>query len=262
MHLVSVKKQIRQNDYRTSEKAEIKNCIRQYGKLAGGIAHDLNTILTTIYGYSEMALETLDETSDAGQNIRNILLAADRARALTGRLMNLSHPAGNDRKKVRVSDIIKETISLIRPSIPHGTEVAENIASPDIIVSADPLQLFRAFTNLAVNALQAMESTGGRLTITLETVSAGDRKQLNAGEYALIRFSDTGQGMDKKTADKMFDPFFTARTNGNGTGLGLSLVYDIISDLDGDINVSSEVNKGTVIEILIPAESGKFASLP
>jgi signal transduction histidine kinase len=259
---VSVKKQIREIDYRTSEKTEIRNCIRQYEKLAGGIAHDLNTILTTIYGYSEMALEALDETSEAGQNIHKILLAADRARALSGQLMNLSRPAGNDKKTVRVSDIIKETISLIGPSIPHGTEVAENIASPDILVSADPLQLFRAFTNLAVNALQAMESTGGTLTITLERVSAGDRKGLSAGEYALIRFADTGVGMDKETTEKMFDPFFTARRNGNGIGLGLSLVYEIISDLEGDINVSSGVNEGTVIEILIPAVTGKFASLP
>jgi len=259
---VSVKKQIREIDYRTSEKTEIRNCIRQYEKLAGGIAHDLNTILTTIYGYSEMALEALDETSEAGQNIHKILLAADRARALSGQLMNLSRPAGNDKKTVRVSDIIKETISLIGPSIPHRTEVADNIASPDILVSADPLQLFRAFTNLAVNALQAMESTGGRLTITLERVSAGERKELSAGEFALIRFADTGVGMNKKTADKMFDPFFTTRRNGNGTGLGLSLVYEIISDLEGDINVSSGVNEGTEIEILIPAITGKFASLP
>jgi signal transduction histidine kinase len=176
--------------------------------------------------------------------------------------MNLSRPAANDRKTVRVSEIIKETVSLIRPSIPHGTEVAENITSPDILVSADPLQLFRAFTNLAVNALQAMESTGGRLTITLETVSAGDRKQLKDGEYALIRFADTGQGMDKVTANKMFDPFFTTRRNGTGTGLGLSIVYDIVSDLEGDIKVSSGANEGTVIEILIPAETGKFASQP
>lgn len=259
---MSVKKQIREIDYRTSEKTEIRNCIRQYEKLAGGIAHDLNTILTTIYGYSEMALEALDETSEAGQNIHKILLAADRARALSGQLMNLSRPAGNDKKTVRVSDIIKETISLIGPSIPHRTEVADNIASPDILVSADPLQLFRAFTNLAVNALQAMESTGGRLTITLERVSAGERKELSAGEFALIRFADTGVGMNKKTADKMFDPFFTTRRNGNGTGLGLSLVYEIISDLEGDINVSSGVNEGTEIEILIPAITGKFASLP
>lgn len=259
---MSVKKQTRNTDYRKSDKTEIRNCIRQYGKLAGGIAHDLNTILTTIYGYSEMALETLDATSEAGQNIRRIILATDKARTLTGHLMNLGRPSGNERKTVRVSDIIKETVSLIRPSMPQGTEVAENITSPDIMVSADPLQLFRAFTNLAVNALQAMESAGGRLTITLEKVTAGDIEQLTAGEYALIRFADTGRGMDKKTVDKMFDPFFTLHKNGNGTGLGLSLVYDIISDLDGDINVSSGVNEGTVIEILIPADKGEFVSLP
>ena len=208
---MSAKKHSRRVDYGTSEKTEIRNCIRQYGKLSGGIAHDLNTILTTIYGYSEMALETLDATSEAARDIHNILLAADRARALTGRLMNLGLPAVNEKKTVRVSEIIEETISLIKPSIPHGTEVTVNITSPDIHVSADPLQLFRAFTNLAVNALQAMESTGGRLTITLERVSADDSDKINDREYALIRFADTGHGMDKKTTDKMFDPFFTER---------------------------------------------------
>jgi len=259
---VSVKKQTRNIDSPATEKAEIRNYIRQYGKLAGGIAHDLNTIITTIYGYSEMALETLDETSEAGQHVRNIISAADRARELTGRLMDLSRPAGNEKKTVRVSDIIKETVSLIRPSIPHGTEVAENIISPEILVSADPLQLFRAFTNLAVNALQAMESTGGRLTITLEKRIAADIKKLKPGEYALIRFADTGKGMDKKTADRIFDPFFTSRGDSNGTGLGLSLVHDIISDLEGDIYVTSGVNEGTVVDILIPAETGKFVALP
>jgi two-component system cell cycle sensor histidine kinase/response regulator CckA len=88
------------------------------------------------------------------------------------------------------------------------------------------------------------------------------RKQLSAGEYALIRFADTGKGMNKKTVEKMFDPFFTAGKNNKGTGLGLSLVYDIISDLKGDITVSSAVNEGTVIEIFIPAETGKFVSFP
>jgi two-component system, cell cycle sensor histidine kinase and response regulator CckA len=257
-----VKKQKPHTDYTTSDKAEIRNCIRQYGKLAGGIAHDLNTILTTIYGYSEMALETVDETSEAGQDIRNIIVAADRARELTGRLMDLGRPSVNERQTVRVSDIIKETVSLIRPSIPHGTEVAENITSPEILVSADRLQLFRVFTNLAVNALQAMESAGGRLTITLEKANVGVGKKPGAGEYALIRFADTGPGMDNETADKMFDPFFTSRSKNNGTGLGLSLVYDVIQDLDGDINVSTGMNNGTVIEILIPAETGKFVTLP
>jgi two-component system cell cycle sensor histidine kinase/response regulator CckA len=259
---VSGKKQTRQTDHPTSARTEIKNCIRQYGILAGGIAHDLNTILTTIYGHSEMALESIDETSEAGQSIRRIILAADRARTLTGRLMDLNRPAGDEKTTVRVSDIIAETVSLIKPSIPPGTEVVEKMTSPDILVSADPLQLLRAFINLAVNALQSMETTGGRLTVTLEDLPAGGRKHMPARSYALIHFADTGQGMDKKTTEKMFTPFFTQGKDGRGAGLGLSLVYDIISDLDGEINVSSAVNEGTVIEILIPVAAGKFASLP
>ena len=245
----------------TSGQPEIENSVRQYTRLAGGIAHDLNTILTTIYGYSELALESLDETSEAGQSIRRIIRAADRAKILSRRLMNLSLHTASEKEKIRVKNIISETVSFIKPSIPGKTEVIENIAAPDILVSADPVQLLRAFVNLSVNALQAMEETGGRLTITLEAIRKEGTMQIPATEYALIRFADTGIGMKEKTAEKMFDPFFTTGKKGKGTGIGLTLVRDIISDLNGDIKVSSRVNEGTVIEVLIPAVTGKAHKL-
>jgi signal transduction histidine kinase len=145
--------------------------------------------------------------------------------------------------------------------MPGKTEIVENIAAPDILVSADPVQLLRAFVNLAVNALQAMEETGGRLTITLETVRKEGTKHIPATEYALIRFADTGHGMKEKTTERMFDPFFTTGKNGKGTGIGLTLVHDIISDLNGDIKVSSRVKVGTVIDVLIPAVKGRMQKL-
>lgn len=255
------KKKTGQVNPQTSEQPDIESSVRQYGRLAGGIAHDLNTILTTIYGYSEMALESLDETSEAGQSIRKIIRAADRARILSGRLMNLSLHTTYEKVNIRVSNVISEAVSFIKPSMPVNTEIVENIAAPDILVSADPVQLLRVFVNLAVNALQAMEETGGRLTITLEAVRKEDINHIPAAEYALIRFTDTGHGMKKKTAERMFDLFFTTGKNGKGTGIGLTLVHDIISDLNGDIKVSSRVKEGTVIDVLIPAVTDRMHKL-
>jgi signal transduction histidine kinase len=258
---VSGKKQTGQTNTRTSGQPDIENNITQCGKLTGGIAHDLNTILTTIYGYCEFALESLDESSEAGQSIRRIIQASDRARTLTGRLMNLSLHSEDEKTNIRVSDIISETVSFIKPSIPHKTEVVSNITSPDIEVRSDPTQLFRVLINLAVNALQAMESTGGRLTITLEAVHTDNNGHLPSGEYALIRFADTGHGMDAETASRVFEPFFTSGKKGKGTGIGLSTVRDIISDLGGDVNITSLLNEGTVIDVLIPAVAGQEQSM-
>jgi len=250
------KKKVQANP-QTSGQQDIENtAIQQYSRLAGGIAHDLNTILTTIFGYSELALESLDEMTEASQSIRKIILAADRARILSGRLMDLSLHTTYRKVNTRVSDIISETLYLIKPSIPLKTKVVENITAPGIIVSADPVQLLRAFVNIALNALQAMEEEGGRLTITLEAVKEDRINHISSARYALISFADTGHGMDENTAERMFDPFFTTGKNGKGTGIGLTLTREIISDLDGHIKVSSHVNEGTVIEVLIPAVDG------
>lgn len=222
------------------------------GMLAGGIAHDFNTILTTIYGYGELSLETLDKSSEAYNNVSKILQAAGRAKSLTNQILTFSRHAGQERIKVRVSDIISETISSVKPVLPPGIEVTGEVKKHDITVSADPTQLFRVFINLARNAIQAMEDKGGRLTITLDEKHREEHGRLAEGSYALIRFADTGQGMDEKTAGRIFEPFFTAGKQGKGTGLGLSVVYGIISEIDGDIAVTSKVDEGTVIDILIP----------
>jgi len=230
------------------------------GLFAGGIAHDLNTILTTIYGYSELALEGLDPSEKTYQNIKKIIEAADRARALTGHILTFSRQVGQERINVQVKDILQETISFLRPSMTDRIILREEILSPQVCVSADPTQLFRVFINLAANALQAMEATGGSLTITLDTIKGSEVRNLPTGkkaadEYALIRFADTGPGMDEKTAGRIFEPFFTTGKQGKGTGLGLSVVYGIISEIEGEIMVSGRKNHGTTIDVLIPSIS-------
>ena len=232
------------------------------GMLAGGIAHDFNTILTTIYGYSELSLETLDKSSEAYNNIWRILQAAGRARSLTNQILAFSRHAGQERISVRLRDIIAETTGSLKPVLPPGIDVIEELVSPDLMVSADPTQLYRVFINLARNAIQAMEDKGGKLTITLDARHCDKQGRLPEGEYALIRFADTGKGMDEKTAGRIFEPFFTAGKQGKGTGLGLSVVYGIISEIDGDINVSSKADEGTVIDILIPVTGALPEAIP
>lgn len=194
------------------------------GLIAGGIVHDLNTILTLIYGYSELALEGLDPASENYRNIKKIIQSADRAKAITGQL----HPPGKETEqvqtKVTVIDLLLETLDFLRPSVTEGIIIKEEILTPGVCVSADPAQLYRVFINLAGNAIQAMEARGGTLTVTLDTRKGDEAGSLPAGklpadEYVLIRFEDTGPGMDEKTAGRMFEPFFTAGKPGRERAL-------------------------------------------
>jgi PAS domain S-box-containing protein len=227
------------------------------GLLAGGIAHDFNTILTTIYGYSEMSLEGLDTDSEAYSNIRKIVQAVGRARTLTNQMLTFSRQVGQEKINVRVADIILETTDFMRPTVPEGIVLTEEIKAPDVCVSADPTQLYRVFLNLIKNAVEAIDEKNGKIKVTLDIRPADKIKSelLNKKsfpEYAVISFTDDGQGMDKSMTERIFEPFFSANKGGKGTGLGLSVVYGIISEVDGDINVKSKKGEGTTIEVYIP----------
>jgi len=245
-------------------------------RLAGGIAHDLNTILTTIYGYCEMALENIDDESPAGRDVRRIIVAADRARQLTGRLLDLDRASSEEKHNVKVSDIITDTLDFLMPSVPDNISLSTQMKSTDLMVEAIPPQLFRVIMNIVVNALHAMEDGGGSLTVTLDAVRAGEGGEKGGAEeagetgetgetgdgrtYALISFADTGEGMDQLTASRIFEPFFTGNKSKGGTGLGLAVVNDIVTEMNGTLKVRSERGMGTVIDILIPAV--EFGSHP
>ncbi|MDZ7636365.1 MAG: ATP-binding protein [Bacteroidales bacterium] len=229
--------------------------------LAGAIAHDLNTILTTIYGYSELALESLDDASDAGRNVRMIIEAAHRARTLTGQLLDHSRRSAREKIPVKLSDALSETLDFIKPSVRNNITLIRELRAPDLTVEAVPEQLFRVFMNIAINAIQSMESAGGSLTVTLDNAgNEGGEEESRKNKYALIRFADTGKGMDAETSARMFDPFFTSGKKEQGTGLGLTIVHDIVSEMDGSLKVRSEKGRGTVIDLLLPVVL--FGSLP
>ena len=254
-------KQIKETGRNLSQDHDATAAAGQAYATAGAIAHDLNTILTTIYGYSELALESLDESSDAGRNVRRIIEAAHRARTLTGQLLDLSRRSAPEKVSVNLSEAISETLDFVMPSVLNNISVIRQMNAPDLIVEAVPEQLFRLFLNIAVNALQSMEDSGGILTVTLDNSDKENGVEVGAGRsHALIRFEDTGKGMDAETTSRMFEPYFTSGKKGAGTGLGMTIVRDIVTEMEGTLKVSSEKGRGTVIDLLLPV--AMFGSLP
>jgi two-component system cell cycle sensor histidine kinase/response regulator CckA len=221
--------------------------------IAGGIAHDLNTILTVIYGYCEMALESTGESTVTEHHIQRIIHATDRAKILAEELIDLSRDLVQKTEETRVGEILSDTLNFFKPSLPDIIVITENMITPDICVEAVPAQLFRVFMNLSSNAIKAMEDTGGTLTVTLDSEREPDNQSARVCDRAHIRFEDTGKGMDEETARKAVSPFFTS--DRKGTGLGLAVVNEIINTMDGAMEISSEPGRGTVIDVFIPALS-------
>ncbi len=227
------------------------------GALAGGIAHDFNNILATISGYSEMLQDDLPGDSSLSEKVTRIQGAVTKAQSITNQMLTFSRHVEQEKIPVRVEDVLKETIGFINSSIPPDIAIRSSIQKKNAVVFADPTQLFRVFLNLMTNALQSMEGNGGSISVRMTVVEGKYLKhELNkdivADEYALITFKDNGKGMDQSLVSRIFEPFFTTREVGKGTGLGLSVVHGIISELEGEILVSSKKQVGTTFYVYLP----------
>jgi PAS domain S-box-containing protein len=227
------------------------------GSLAGGIAHDFNNILATISGYSEMLQEDLPKGSAQSEKVSKIQVALVKARSIINQILTFSRQIEQEKVPVSVSEVLQETLGFIKSSIPGNIILRTRMIRKDDKIFADPTQIFRAFLNLMTNAIQAMEEHGGILTVKTELVQGESlrhqlTKDIVADEYVLITIRDTGKGMDSSHMDRIFEPFFTTREVGKGTGLGLSVIHGIISELEGEIIVSSRKNKGSVFYVYLP----------
>jgi len=227
------------------------------GALAGGIAHDFNNILATISGYSELLQNDLPESSASAGNVRKIMMTVSKARSLTNQILAFSRQMEQEKVTINVYDILKETIGFIRSAAPSGIKIKSTIRSGKYHVFADPTQLFRVFLNLMTNSIQAMEEREGILYVNLTLAKYKDLQNelstdIVADEYVIVTIRDTGKGMDPSSLQRIFEPFFTTREVGKGSGLGLSVVHGIISEMGGEIIVSSKVNEGSVFNVYIP----------
>ncbi|MDD5758182.1 MAG: ATP-binding protein, partial [Desulfobulbaceae bacterium] len=228
------------------------------GTLAGGIAHDFNNILSAIVGYTELALMRGrgDENKDWQDDLRQVRKASDRAIGLVQQILAFSRKQQQAKMPLQVSLIVKEALKLIRAAIPATIDIKTEIDS-DATVLADATQMHQVIMNLCTNAYHAMMEHGGVLCVTLRekvvsSTESADISDLLPGHYLQLSVSDSGIGMDKATLAKVFDPYFTTKEQGKGTGLGLAVVHGIIRSHQGHIAVDSERGRGTTFTIYLP----------
>ena len=226
------------------------------GKLAGGVAHDFNNMLTAILGYATMIYEDAPPESPLQQHALQVRRAAESAATLTQKLLAFSRRQVLQTNQVDFAAMLDNLVVLIRRVIGENITVT-TYAEPDLWqILADPVQVEQSVLNLAINARDAMPG-GGMLQITARNAARpkGERRpdgEVKPGEYVLITVTDTGIGMDEATRARMFEPFFTTKPQGQGTGLGLSTVYGFVRQCGGAIQVMSMPGRGTTIEVLLP----------
>jgi len=226
------------------------------GTLAGGIAHDFNNIIGAISGYTEL---TMDDVTDENslRNLQQVLKGAHRAKDLVQQILAFSRLTEQEWKPLQPSSIVKETLKLLRASLPATIEIRQRIEADSSLILADPIQIHSLVMNLSTNAHHAMLKKGGILEVNLKEVEIGSQmasvhQELTPGKYIRLSVSDTGTGIDPEIMDRIFDPYFTTKEVGEGSGMGLALVHGIVKNHHGEITVESELGKGTTINVLLP----------
>ncbi|MBI9084857.1 MAG: PAS domain-containing protein [Desulfobacterales bacterium] len=227
------------------------------GTLAGGIAHDFNNILSAMMGYTEICLAESGNQSPLAPRLERVLQAGSRARDLVRQILSFSRQRDDDEKPVEIGPIVDEATKLLRPSIPIDIAIDVKLEKETGVVQADPSRIHQIVMNLCVNAAHAMKARGGHLGIHLENLDIDPEDaerflELPPGPYTRISVSDTGQGMTPEIVKQIFDPYFTTKPQGEGTGLGLSVVHGIVTSLGGAINVYSEPGHGTTFNLYLP----------
>ncbi len=230
--------------------------IESIGNLAGGIAHDFNNLLFPIIGMSEILLDDLPKDSLEYENVQEIFNAGRRAGDLVKQILAFSRQSEHKMAPMRMQNVLKEVIKLSRSTIPANIEIHENIQQNCGLVMADPSQIHQIAMNLITNAFHAVEEKNGAIDIELKAIALKANELpdsvLQAGQYARLSVSDNGIGMSRDTIQKIFEPYFTTKEQGKGTGLGLAVVYGIVEEHKGEIKIYSEVGKGTTFNIYLP----------
>ncbi len=240
-----------QNRLRQSQKMEA------IGTLAGGVAHDFNNLLSAINGYAELSLSELPADHEVRPMVEQVLKAGVRARDLVKQILTFSRQSEPQFSPVRISTVVKETLKFLRSSLPRTIDIKSEIMTHDCTVMADPTQIQQVLMNLCTNSAQAMMEKGGLLTVCLKdvTLSPGEltrHLEIEPGHYLEAMVSDTGKGMEASTLERIFEPYFTTKKSGEGTGLGLAVVHGIVKTHGGGIEVASSPGIGTTFKIFLP----------
>ncbi len=246
-----------------SEQKRVETQLRQamkmeaVGTLAGGIAHDFNNILAAIMGYIELAQFDIPEDNKARFSLDQVLKASHRAKKLVSHILAFSRQSGNEKKPLFMQHIVNETIELLRATLPSTISIKQHIHSKLISVNADPTQVHQILMNLGTNAYHAIGDEGGVIEITMEEYlveanSLVEFSELEPGSYVRLSVKDNGCGMEPELVSKIFDPYFTTKAVGVGTGMGLSVVHGIIKSHGGAIYAESNPGVGSLFNLYFP----------
>jgi len=227
------------------------------GTLAGGIAHDFNNILSPILIQTEMALMDLPNDSLVRPNLEDVLEAGNRARELVKRILAFSSQSDDERSPIKVSSVVKESLKLLRATLPTTIEINRDFKTESDLVMADVTQIHQVVMNLFTNAYQALPEKGGSLSVVLDRLELDNSAvlaipDLTPGTYLRLMVSDNGIGMDRSVQDRIFEPYFTTKDDSGGTGMGLAVTHGIVKSHEGAITVRSEPGKGTIFEVYLP----------
>ncbi|NPU98309.1 MAG: response regulator [Candidatus Omnitrophica bacterium] len=254
-------KRVEEERAKLQEQLQQAQKLESIGRLAGGVAHDFNNMLSVVLGYGEIILGDLHQEDPLRDKVQEMVNAGQRAKALTSQLLAFSRKQTLQPQVLDLNNQIRNIEKMLRRLLAEDIELSLILAKDLPWVLFDPGQLDQVIINLAVNARDAMPK-GGRLLIETSVVDldeayAAAHHEINPGKYVMLAFTDTGYGMDKETSSRVFEPFFTTKEKGKGTGLGLSTVYGIVKQSGGHIWVYSEPDKGTTFKIYFPPTEEK-----
>jgi PAS domain S-box-containing protein len=239
------------------EKVRHTQKLEAIGILAGGIAHDFNNILSAMLGYSELAINELPAGSEGHKDLSQVLKAGKRATELIKQILTFSQQSTSNFAPVKIQSGIQEVLQLLRATLPTTIEIKQEIDNSCGEMMADATQIHQVLMNLCTNAFHAMEEKGGTLVVRLQEVNlTGNNKPvihaLPPGKYLKLEVSDNGSGIDKKIINHIFDPYYTTKPKGKGSGLGLAVAYGIVKDHGGTIKVESKLGHGATFKVLLP----------
>jgi signal transduction histidine kinase/ActR/RegA family two-component response regulator len=256
---ISKRKRWEQERDRLADQLRQAQKMEAIGTLAGGIAHEFNNILGAIIGFAELAEDDIPPDTTANKNLRQVLVAATRAKEMVRQILAFSRKDEIERKPVLLTEIVKEAITLLRSTLPSFIDIHSDIEEKKTLppILANPTEIQQVIMNLCTNAAYAMKESGGLLIITLDEIDVNSTalgsETPDHSNFQRLTVSDTGCGMTPEIKARIFDPYFTTKAQGEGTGMGLAVVHGIVKRHGGEITVESEPEKGTTFHVLLPA---------